>query len=101
MSTAIQPGTIFASSWGYDQTNVNFYRVVRSTPKTVVLQEVCSDRVQSGDMVGKVVPGSVTRGEQFRRTISRYSPERPSVRIDGSEWAYVWHGRPMDVTSYA
>lgn len=47
-------GDIFYSSWGYDQTNVDFYKVVGLTPKGVRVQEweakvVGIDRVAPGD----------------------------------------------------
>ena len=32
MSTTLaEPGTILVSTWGYDQTNVDFYEVTRAT----------------------------------------------------------------------
>ena len=34
----ISVGDFFASSWGYDQTNIDFYKVVGLTPKGVRLQ---------------------------------------------------------------
>lgn len=33
----MKQGGIFVSSWGYDQTNVDFYKVVKVTAKTVML----------------------------------------------------------------
>jgi hypothetical protein len=95
----VKIGSIFASSWGYDQTNVNFYRVVRCTAKTVTLQEVQNKYVESGDMVGKVIPSDIPKGATFRRTVKYYSA--PSVAIEDFAHAYLWHGRPMDVSSYA
>lgn len=35
----IKVGDIFKATWGYDQTNVDFYVVTRLTPKMVELQE--------------------------------------------------------------
>ncbi len=50
-------GKVFYSSWGYDQTNVNFYQVVAlKGKKTVVLQELNSDYIPTGNMCGKVKP---------------------------------------------
>lgn len=36
----VKPGDIFYSSWGYDQTNIDFYKIVRATDKTVWIQEI-------------------------------------------------------------
>ena len=33
----MKQGDIFVSSWGYDQTNVDFYEVVKVAAKTVTL----------------------------------------------------------------
>ena len=42
-------GGFMRSSWGYDQTNVDFYKVVRRTEKTVWLLEVQAESVWSED----------------------------------------------------
>lgn len=44
----IKVGDLFYSSWGYDQTNVDFYQVIAVKGKTFTIQEIC----------GKSVPGS-------------------------------------------
>ena len=36
----IQIGDIFSSSWGYEQTNVDFYEVVRKTAKMIELRAI-------------------------------------------------------------
>ena len=46
-SRPVVAGDVFSYSWGYDQTNVQFYVVEKVTPKTVVLHEVCSTVVRS------------------------------------------------------
>ena len=33
-------GTIFSESWGWEQTNVNFYEVVSRTEKMVTIREI-------------------------------------------------------------
>jgi hypothetical protein len=35
-------GTIWATSWGYDQTNVEFFQVIRETEKSVWVREIMS-----------------------------------------------------------
>ena len=41
----IQVGDIFRMSWGYDQTNVDYFQVVRLTPKGVVVREIEHEEV--------------------------------------------------------
>lgn len=53
-------GDFLYSSWGYDQTNVEFYQVVSTTPKTVTFREVRSTQHSDGNgynsMSGSVTP---------------------------------------------
>lgn len=60
--SAVQVGDYFYSSWGYDQTNVDFYKVVGMTAsgKSVKVQKWSSSVVDtgSGDFTSEhVVPG--------------------------------------------
>lgn len=50
-------GDVVHTSWGYDQTNVEFYQIVKVKPRSVVVRQVtvnCSDRGQPGG--GKMAP---------------------------------------------
>jgi len=38
----IKPGDIFYNSWGYEQTNIDFYQVVATTAKTITLRRIKS-----------------------------------------------------------
>lgn len=42
-------GDVLRSTWGYDQTNYDFYEVIKTTPKTVTLKSLstlaCEDEV--------------------------------------------------------
>jgi hypothetical protein len=35
-----QPGDIYVNSWGYDQTNIDYYQVVKRTPGTVTIRKI-------------------------------------------------------------
>jgi len=82
----VKPGSVFYRSWGYDQTNVDFYVVVSVTPKTVVLQACGSRDVGVDDklaMATYVVPAPEKLGdESFRATAVDYR----SVRHDGKTY---------------
>lgn len=58
-------GDVLEPSWGYEQTNVDFYQVTRATPKTVLLRPISARREQ-GETFGTyyVVPniGQFTAG---------------------------------------
>mgnify|MGYP003648255435 CR=1 FL=1 len=72
---AIQVGDLFRNSWGYDQTNVDFYEVVGLTPsgKSVRVRPVAQEIVRAGvgtDYV-RAVRGAY-RGESETRRINSY-----------------------------
>lgn len=49
-------GDIVTNSWGYDQTNVDWYRVVRTTASFVWLQPICGHTEETGFMSGRSLP---------------------------------------------
>lgn len=57
-------GTFFVRSWGYDQTNIDFYKVVGLTPKGVKVQHWSSALVDENKNITHVVPGD--RPKQVR-----------------------------------
>ena len=93
MSTAITAGTIFASSWGYEQTNVTFYGVVKATAKTVTVRRLRAERIGHS-----CVPSAEMIGDSISRKVS-HNGNVPVIRIDSCEFAEVWSGRPETSTS--
>lgn len=93
---------ILYSAWGYEQTNVNYYIVVKATEKTVLLQEIGSDYSRADEfMCGTATPNPLElRGKPFRRKIIKFSTEE-AVAIDNYEWAHLWDGKPVRYSSYA
>lgn len=51
-----QVGDILYSSWGYEQTNVEFYQIIATTEKTVTFREVCQTRTRTGHDSGVCAP---------------------------------------------
>jgi len=47
----IKIGDIFVYSWGYDQTNIEFYQVTATTSKTVTIREVESKEIENNHMM--------------------------------------------------
>lgn len=95
---AVKVGDIFASSWGYDQTNVDFYQVVKTTAKTLTLRQI-EQKVVSGEgsPSEKVVPRPnkfLLNKKPLNRRLSKYG----GVKIHDYENAYPWNGNPMHQT---
>ena len=89
-NSEVKVGSIFCMSWGYDQTNVNFFQVTRMSPKGCFVREIAIKEVtgSEGMMCSKVVPqpnvflnesqwcGGYGHGntEMFRRIIDGQPP---------------------------
>ena len=54
----VKPGDIFRSMWGYDQTNIDYFQVVKLVGKTMVgIKAINAELVETtGYMQGKVRP---------------------------------------------
>lgn len=63
-------GDILHSSWGYDQTNVEFFQVVEVGARSITIREISASCVETGFMSGTVTaqPDKFI-GEPIRRTI--------------------------------
>lgn len=71
-------GDFMVSSWGYDQTNIDFYKVVKVTPKSVRLQRWTSTTVGSNGYHDQVVPGD--------GPMLRVDWNRPDAPVNGDHW---------------
>ena len=90
-------GDILSSSWGYDQTNVNFYEVVEAGEKEVTLREIAQKTVsQDGYGQEKVtaVPGKYIGPALRRRPIPG-----GGVKIDSVQYGSKWDGKPRSQTA--
>lgn len=90
-------GDILYTSWGYDQTNVDFYEVTRvigshSVEITPIAQSVATG--EGGPSEGVVaVPGKYTGAPMMKRANSGNS-----IRIESYAHATKWDGRPKHQT---
>lgn len=99
----MKKGDILASSWGYDQTNVCFYEVVKATEKTATVRELEKLRVENGNMTGYEMPiKGRYKGEEIRRKVhyDRYN-EGGFLMIESYEYARLWNGKKQEYTAYA
>ncbi len=115
MTDAYQPGAIVSDSWGYEQTNIDFYRIVKRKGDWVTLQpletvEVPDDaRGRTTAMTGTVTPGSDKDTRTLRRRLcfgtEEWQKGQPIgfaiSRYSGGGWARIWDGEPEHVSHYA
>lgn len=96
--TSLKPGDIISNSWGYDQTNVAFFKVISiPTPKRAIVQKIGSSLTENSDygsMGGTTVPNQDCKiGEPFKCSILT----NDYVRINKYytfEDANKWDGKP-------
>lgn len=96
---ALREGDILASSWGWEQTNVSFYKVSKVTPSGVRVRPMSAHVVEKGFMSGVATPieGSEDPTEEFFRRVSKYG----SIAITSYEFAGKWNGKEMYCSWYA
>jgi hypothetical protein len=91
----LKPGDIMVCSWGYDQTNIDYYQVTEVRGKNVVLREISKKVVgDSGGSSERVmpVPDSFI-GEPLLKRPSG-SSGKPYVRVTSYSSAHLWDGKP-------
>lgn len=54
--TDVPIGTIFRNTWGYEQTNQDFYEVVGKRGQSLTLRQLKTRLLPDGDMTGHAVP---------------------------------------------
>lgn len=100
----IKPGAIVYNSWGYDQTNLDFYEVTSATPHFVTLREIASVQTDSGNagsMSGyfKACPGQYITDKETRHKVSM-GGRGPSIKFRNGAGS-VWDGQPKFSSWYA
>ena len=90
----MKQGDIFVSSWGYDQTNVDFYEVVKVAAKTVTLIPIERKVQLKGFMRYTAMPIPA-----MTRIIDCF--DVPACRITSYATARLWDGKAREGSSYA
>jgi hypothetical protein len=107
-----QPGAILESSWGYDQTNIDYFKIVKRAGDWLSLIPLNSITTESGDMRGRCRPGEPMQpgeyvscvgtwnGKPIRRRLCRRDGEACGLSIKHG-CAHVWDGAESHWTAYA
>lgn len=85
MCEKIQPGQILSTSWGYDQTNVEWFEVIKVKGHYAWIRELCASVTEEGFMQGttKALPGQYA-GPEMRKKITAYGVHIDNVRGDAT-----------------
>lgn len=111
----IKPGDVLYASWGYDQTNIDFFQVIATTGKTVTFRPIMSELTSDGAeyMSGRVLPKKNAFSkdcETYTRPLKVYlsGGEKPSFCVPFAESKgsyqrslHLHDGRPLYCSWYA
>lgn len=90
--TDIKEGDILYCSWGYDQTNVDFYKVKQVLGKNRVKIVAMNSQIVSQSLATDYVAPNVEIGGEMLKVVNG---KQNSVRITSYANAYLWDGQPM------
>jgi hypothetical protein len=93
-----QVGQVLYSSWGWEQTNIDFYEVVKATPGSITIRQLAQDIRETGFMSGPTVP-----------RLGEYRKGEPDIRCMFSGHGFrlkhgslsAWDGKPKTCSWYA
>lgn len=95
-------GAILYTSWGYDQTNIDWYEIVKRKGAFVWIREIGGRREENGWATGTTLPApGHFIGPEMRKKVRVYKGDENSVRIESYASAWLWDGKPKRWSSYA
>jgi len=97
----IKVNDIFYSSWGYEQTNIDYYKVKKVMNNMIELVAIESkiDYENSTEYTDAVMPYPANEGKRIFRRKVKYNSDRPSVNISPFQSASKWDGQPKAQTN--
>ena len=96
LKTSLKPGDILYNSWGYDQTNVDFYKVLSIKGQKVTLVEVAQKVAEAEMTYENVLPvADAEISKPFTRMVGEYG-----FKINSFAYASKWDGKPKHQTAF-
>jgi hypothetical protein len=96
-----KPGDILYNSWGYDQTNVDFYEVVEvKSASTIIIRPIAQTTTETCFMSGHTepIPGEYT-GEPITKRVQWYEG-KPYIKFEFGCGSF-WKGEAVSCSWYA
>ena len=106
MLNTVKIGDIFHFSWGYEQTNVDYYQVIDKNGYMLTLREICCKRTNTetgngmADYVTAVKDAFVEESEPFQKKL-QFSGNKPYITMKSFGWCSLWDGRECYRSWYA
>lgn len=95
----LKVGDILDYTWGYDQTNAEFFQVVSTTRQTATIHQIASHTETTGFMSGYATPIPDRFLPNEKPMLKRVQPVNYISMDFGS--ADLWDGRPVRCSWYA
>ena len=108
MNGGLKVGDYLESSWGYDQTNVDFYKVVALVGKTMVSIVPVKGKIVSTEAASSyVIPSDEVAdydavlgfGNGEVEPVKKKAKDGRVTLRSGYYWAYKWDGKPAYETA--
>lgn len=96
-------GDIFVATWGYEQTNADFFQIIGLTAKGVKVRHIKSkQKIEGQTMVGTSIPiKNAFDGEVHTRRIYLYEGQEMFQAGESYGSAELWDGNPVNISTYA
>ena len=86
----LQVGDVFCASWGYDQTNIDFYEVVKVTATGVRLEAINSRVVQVGPGTMDQVEPVLGTGDPTKAFFRKVDAYRGNFHVNINSYASAY-----------
>jgi len=113
----VKVGDIFYASWGYEQTNVQFYKVVRATEKTVWVQELMQVVIEQTSWASETVRAGLEPKQTWKgydeetgqaiweeapitRHRIQWSGDYVYIKMNSYKFANLWDGKDKLATNW-
>lgn len=108
-AASVAVGDVFVTSWGYEQTNIDYFEVVEKHGQYVTLRPIASRTVEDTGWMQRTVeavPGSyidrcaLIDDKSSARYKVKGTKDKPRIDLTSFASAYIWDGKPNNETSY-
>lgn len=97
-------GDILYDSWGYEQTNIDWYQITEVKGRSITMREIKCTSEDTGWMTGRAMPvkGSFC-GDPIKKVVQAYVSNGKAHHYINSRhgWISQWDGTPKRWSSYA
>ena len=97
----VNVGDIFVCSWGYDQTNIDYYVVRKVKNASVTISPLGQNRTYTGHMQGECTPDITKISDKLITKRINRCGSSVSLKMTSYSWAYPWCGKTNMFTEWA